>query len=132
MEGVRQWVARHHPKGMFINFDGLDSRGHHRVMTHTRCRWGPTRATENGIAEELAKTLRLLDGGCRCGRLPPGVFVDGAILAAAGMSGVTVSRGDSSTLRVVHTHRDSPERVNTETFCAIGGAVARATEELLG
>jgi hypothetical protein len=64
--------------------------------------------------------------------LPFGTFVDGTVLAQAGMPGVTVSRGDWRTLGVVHTPRDVAARVDVASAVLAGRAAARAAELVLG
>jgi len=60
------------------------------------------------------------------------VLVDGVVLARAGMPGVTVSRGDWSTLGVVHTAADAPERLDPAAAVQAGRAVAAALCRHLG
>ncbi len=129
LEGARAW-SRVRPEGeYFVNFDGLDDRGSFRVMRHTARSQAGTQRT-NRLAQALASTLSDV-GRTVAGRLPPGVLVDGLVLAAAGLSGVTVSRGDWGTLGVVHTPHDSPERVTVSSAVAAGEAAARAIAILM-
>ena len=131
MEGARAWVAAVRPVGMFINFDGLDSRGKYRVMVHEPV--GRSREDRGAdVAGALAESLTSTGHHVARRNLPPGVLVDGSILARAGMSGVTLSRGDWRTLRVVHTSQDAVERVDIAAAVVAGEAAARAVHVLLG
>lgn len=126
MAGARAWAATTGRSGPFINFDGIDSRGAYRVMLHA----APTnRHRSKRLAVSLTRGLEA-GGGVRVGRLPTGILVDGVVLARAGMWGVTVSRGDWRTLRVVHTARDRPERVDVTAAVRAGGAAAAAVRDV--
>ncbi len=132
MEGAYAWAATK-PKGSyFVNFDGLDDRGAYRVMRHSPLTdssdvRGGSRQLANGFAEALRPTGNRVIVGA----LPPGVLVDGVALAKNGMVGVTVSRGDWRTLRVVHTRRDRPARVTIASAVAAGRAAAWTVERFL-
>lgn len=129
MRGARVWVTEAARDAAFVNFDGVDSRGAFRVMVHGR---GSARASAREIASAVGRGLGRDGVGVHVGRLPPGVFVDGAVLGDAGMAGVTVSRGDWRTLGVIHTPRDVPARVDAESACRAGRAVAEAVRGWLG
>lgn len=122
MEGARAWCRSAARSGRFVNFDGLDGRGSYRVLRHGRA------AAE--LARRIAQALADTGVPARPGPLPPGVLVDGAVLAEAGLAGVTVSRGDWQTLGAVHTARDTPERVDLAAVVDAGRAVARAVSAL--
>ena len=64
--------------------------------------------------------------------LPFGVFVDGSVLAAAGMIGCTLSRGTWATLGVVHTRRDTAARMDVEGAITAGTSVAETLSAVLG
>lgn len=133
MEGARAWT-RGRGQGRaaaFVNVDGVDARGAYRVMRHHR-RGGGTAHGAAHLAHALADALRTSGAPVRVGALPPGVLVDGAVLAAAGMAGVTLSRGDWRTLRVVHTPRDAARRVDLAAAAVAGEAVAASLTRLLG
>lgn len=121
MEGARVWCRGASADGVFVNFDGLDGRGGYRVIRHPGC--------EREAARSLAAALGETGTPASVGPLPPGVMVDGAVLARHGLSGVTVSRGDWTTLGVVHTGRDVPERVHVPDLVEAGRAVARWVSE---
>ena len=91
-----------------------------------------SRAAGQELAERIAAELRGGPHAVRIGRLPPGVLVDGVVLARAGMPGVTVSRGDWSTLGIVHTRGDVPERLDPDAAVHAGRAVAAALSRYLG
>ncbi len=130
MEGARAWVQDRSPDARFINFDGLDAAGRYRIMEHRRP--GRSRQANASLSDSVAAAFA--DAGLLAIRrpLPPGVLVDGVILGAAGMDGVTVSRGDWSTLGVVHTERDVIGRTDVSSAAAAGRAVAEAITTLLG
>lgn len=132
LEGARAWASRGAVGGWFVNFDGLDDRGAYRVMRHV-----PRRATDADVraARELSAGLAsaLGEHGVAVveGPLPPGVLVDGLALAQRGMWGATVSRGDATTLSVVHTPRDSADRVSLASAVAAGRAAAEVLQRVL-
>jgi hypothetical protein len=133
MEGARLWVAQQQPAGAFVNFDGLDSRGRYRVQVHRPvggAGTSPLSATD--VARAVAAALGDEGHDAAVRPLPLGTFVDGAVLARAGMPGVTLSRGDWQTLGVVHTARDVAQRVEPGAAVRAGYASARAADQLLG
>jgi hypothetical protein len=132
MVGARAWVTATRRNGVFVNFDGVDSRGSYRIMSHARHRRGEGRErTSVAIATAVVRALRQRGQRARLTALPPGVLVDGVVLAQHGLPGITVSRGDWSTLRVVHTRRDVAPRVRIEAAVTAGEAVASAAREWL-
>lgn len=123
MMGARAWVAGGPPGRYFVNFDGLDDHGPFNIMVHG----GPdSRRVRAALAAALAPNA------VRRAPLPLGVFVDGGVLGAAGMAGVTVSAGTWETLRVIHTEADQPERTGAGRAVAAGAAAARAMGAILG
>ncbi|MCZ6916373.1 MAG: M28 family peptidase [Gemmatimonadetes bacterium] len=134
MEGSRAWTAAGAPRGVFVNFDGLDDRGAFTLMRHDPARTSASPEAVSGVAVFDAVSAALTDDGhgLRRSRLPLGIFVDGSVLAAAGMPGVTLSRGDWRTLGVVHTERDTADRAGVRSAVEAGRLVARAVDELLG
>ncbi len=130
MAGARVWTADARREVPFVNIDGIDARGIVRLMVH---RGG---AEQRRKAQVLAGELLVgfSRGGerARVAALPPGVLVDGVVLARAGMPGVTVSRGDWSTLGAVHTRRDTPERTDVGSAVRVGRIVASALARRLG
>jgi hypothetical protein len=98
-------------RGAFvINLDGLDDCGRTRVFLH---RAGPR-------AEALAARL----GGRTARRLP--VLVDGIVLAEGAAECVTVMRGDWATTRIVHTPRDTADRLTLVGCRGVAAVVAEA------
>jgi hypothetical protein len=93
-----------------INFDGLDDRGRPIAFLH---RTGPV---GRAVAAEL--------GAVRARWLP--VVVDGIVLAAAARECVTIMKGDWGTARVVHTPRDTAERLTLDGVRQVAAGVARA------
>jgi len=123
MLGAAHWAAGHRGNGVFVNFDGIDSVGRVRVMEHR------VRASDRN-ASHLKRQIQatLVQHGLRtiAARLPMGILVDGVPLASTGYAGVTISRGSWSTLRVIHTRRDRPQRVDLRSATEVGRAVAAA------
>jgi hypothetical protein len=119
LEGARAWIAAGHGAegSTFVNFDGLDVRGTARVATH---------GEPGDLARRVVAALRAADVPARAGRLPPGVYMDGIVLANGRWSGVSVMRGDWRTLGVVHTKRDTAERTDPNVAVRIGRAAATA------
>ncbi len=131
MAGAKAWATAHGANGIFINFDGVDGRGIYRVTTHpTPGAAGGRQSAELGAA--LVRRLQAAGADAKLGSLPPGILVDGVVLAKAGMPGVSLSRGDWKTLRVVHTVRDVHQRVDVGAAVLAGRAAAAVAEELLG
>lgn len=96
--------------GAVINFDSLDDRGGCLTFLH---RPGPL---GQAVAAEL--------GGIRGRWLP--VVVDGIALARAPVREcVTIMKGDWGTARVVHTPRDTADRLTLDAVRQVAAAVAR-------
>ena len=95
-----------------INFDGLDDRGRTIALVH---RAGP-----------LTRVLREELGATPAPWLP--VLVDGIELAAGVRECVTIMKGDWATTRVVHTLRDTPDRLTLTGAQGVAEGVARALQ----
>lgn len=93
-----------------INFDGIDDRGGVIAFAH---RLGPL---TRGVSAALGATPR--------GRLP--VVVDGLVLATATRECLTIMRGNWGTARVVHTPRDTADRLTLSGVAEVARAVATA------
>jgi hypothetical protein len=134
MEGARAWTTLDVASGAFVNFDGVDDVGVFNVMVHTpKAADGATqRETANRIRVLLSEKIVAAGYTVRRSRLPIGVFVDGSVLAAGGLGGVTVSRGTWATLGVVHTEHDTVERTTPESAIRAGELAAAVAEELFG
>jgi hypothetical protein len=91
-----------------INFDGLDDRGAVVAFVHKP---GP-------VVGAVAARL----GARPQGRLP--VLVDGIPLARVARECMTIMKGGWGTMRVVHTSRDTPERMTLEGLREVSRAVA--------
>lgn len=132
LDGALAWIGTQ-PRGRyFVNFDGLDDRGAYRVMRHpSRHDAADPRGGGRQLATALGDMLRSARTRTIVASLPPGVLVDGLVLARNGMIGVTVSRGDWRTLRIVHTERDVDGRVTVESAVTAGQAAASAVARFL-
>lgn len=93
-----------------VNFDGLDDRGRPIAFMHRR---GPV---TDAVAAEL--------GALRARWLP--VLVDGIALRGAARECVTIMKGDWGTARVVHTPRDTAQRLALDGVRQVAAGVARA------
>jgi peptidase M28-like protein len=93
-----------------INFDGIDDRGAVTAFVH---RPGP-------VVGRLVTAL-----GRRAWRWLP-VVVDGLALAGTAAECVTIMKGNWSTTRVVHTSRDTPDRLTLDGVRAVAQATAAA------
>lgn len=93
-----------------VNFDGVDDRGRTIAFVH---RNGPT-------VDRVSGTLR-----ARRARWLP-ILVDGLVVTRPAREGVTIMRGDWRTARVVHTPRDSAERLTLEGVREVARGVAAA------
>lgn len=96
-----------------INFDGVDDRGGVTAFVH---RAGPT--VDRIVGGLDARRFRWLP-----------VVVDGLALRHAARECVTIMRGDWQTARVVHTPRDTPERLTLDGAREVAAAVAHALAE---
>jgi len=93
-----------------VNFDGLDDAGRPIAFLHRR---GP-------VGESAGKALRAL----RARWLP--VVVDGIVLAGAARECVTIMKGGWGTARIVHTARDTADRLTLAGVRGVAEGVARA------
>lgn len=89
-----------------INLDTIDSTGPIRLVAHDRA--------GRELARQLIPTLKRLDLPVKLHHLPVGIFVDSLPLARAGARAVTVARLDWSTLRLIHTPRDTLEGLDLD------------------
>jgi len=124
MEGARAWLAHEQPLTEFINFDGLDDRGVVRLTVHGR--------DGRRLATSLANCLRASGYPVSRRPLPFAIPVDGAILGGRSVPGVTVSRGDFTTAKVIHTPGDAVERLNLDTAMSVGKAAAAVFSRPVG
>ena len=99
-----------------INFDGLDDRGAVVAFVHK------PGSVVGAVAARLGARPR--------GRLP--VLVDGIPLARVARECMTIMKGGWGTMRVVHTPRDTPERMTLEGLREVSGAVAASLGHLGG
>ena len=134
MEGARAWTATENAHGLFVNFDGIDHAGSFNVMVHAPHGAGSDAGfpAVGRLLGGVRERALMLGHPIRQARLPLGIFVDGSVLASAGMGGITISRGNWSTLGVVHTPQDTVERTSHESAVAAGEMVAHAAEGVLG
>jgi hypothetical protein len=95
-----------------VNFDGIDDRGRAVALVH---RPGPT-----------VDAVTRATGARRWRRLP--VLVDGIVFGTAARECVTLMRGDWSTARIVHTSRDTVERLTLAGARQVCEGVARALQ----
>jgi hypothetical protein len=130
MAGARVWTADAQRSERFVNIDGIDARGTVRIMVHRGAR--DQRQAAARLADRLLHGFEQAGSRVRVGPLPPGILVDGVVLAAAGMPGVTVSRGDWRTLGVVHTRRDAASRADADAAVRVGRTIAAVLARQLG
>jgi hypothetical protein len=100
-----------------VNLDTLDDTGTLAVVGHD--------AAGLALAQEVAAQLGASGLAARPRRLPLGILVDSLPLARAGAKAVTVGRLDWSTLRRIHTPRDTPDGVAFDTAERVGRALGR-------
>lgn len=99
-----------------VNIDTVDERGNLSIVSHD----------DRGrrLAESLEGGLTTPDVSVRLRRLPLGIFVDSHPLARAGAAAVTIGRLDWTTLRLIHTPRDTIDGCSFATARRVGLAVA--------
>lgn len=131
MAGARVWSAAAGTTAPFVNVDGVDARGRYHLALHRPA--GPRHAegVERHLAGAIRAELERRGERVRVAPLPPGVLVDGRVLARGGQPGVTLSKGDAATLHVVHTHRDHPGRASIDAAVEAGRAVAAGVQHML-
>jgi hypothetical protein len=127
MAGAREWVKQGRGGNAFVNFDGVDGKGRYVLWVH--------KGASPRVAQSLASRLRDKLGR-REAWIPKyltfGMFVDGMILAQAGLAGVTVQRGTFlDTTAVAHTPKDMPSRVDIEGALRAGRAAASVIGDFL-
>jgi hypothetical protein len=130
MAGARVWTADAQRRERFVNVDGIDARGTVRIMVHRGDR--NQRQAAARLADQLMHGFEQAGSRARVGPLPPGILVDGVVLAAAGMPGVTVSRGDWRTLGVIHTRHDAASRTDADAAVRVGRTIATVLARQLG
>ncbi len=100
-----------------INLDTLDDRGSYYVVHHDAA--GAT------LGARLATELTMQGVPLVQRRLPTGVLTDSVVFADAGLAAVTVARLDWSTLRRIHTRRDTAEGLTFATAEETGRRLGR-------
>ncbi|CAN5204679.1 hypothetical protein BH23GEM2_BH23GEM2_10450 [soil metagenome] len=109
LAGAKAWAVsaatdgRQAPRAI-INCDTLDDEGVMRCVVHNR--------RDSGLVAELVAAGAAADIPVRVTRHTPGIMVDSAALAASGLPAVTLSRVTLSTLRRIHTSRDTADRLS--------------------
>jgi len=107
-------LARERPEVLHgtavVNFDGLDDAGRPIAFVHR--------------TERLARVLAQELGGVQARWLP--VVVDGIVLAGAARECVTIMKGGWGTARIVHTARDTTDRLTLAGVRGVAEGVARA------
>ena len=120
MAGARAFAATH-AAAMAINVDGVDDRGATICMRHgraARVRVGLSRAARAiGMRVDERRTI-------------PGLLTDGVVLAEAGWSAVTLSRGGLRTLWRIHRGADSAPRITGRGIHEMARLVASAAREI--
>jgi peptidase M28-like protein len=99
-----------------VNLDTLDETGRIQVVGHN--------AAGHAAARAAAAALEGLHLPITVRRLPLGILVDSLPFASAGAAAVTIARLDWSTLRRLHTPRDSAHGCAFETAVRVGEAIA--------
>ncbi len=107
-------LARERPEVLqgtaVVNFDGLDDAGRPIAFVHR--------------TERLARVLAQELGGRQAPWLP--VLVDGIVLAGPARECVTIMKGGWGTARIVHTPRDTADRLTLTGMREVAEGVARA------
>ncbi len=119
--GARVFARAHGPQLLgadVVNLDTLDDCGPVHVLAHD-----PSGAR---LAEAEASRLRQRMDGIRVRRRPLWIFTDSQPLAGTGAAAITVSRLDWSTLKLLHTARDTPDGLAFRTAELVGRSVAIA------
>lgn len=116
LAGARAW-ARGRSSATAINVDGVDDLGVIRV-THPS-----SRPVE--ILRSVSIAACELDVKISCGRLPPGLLVDGVALADRGWQVVTLSKGEWRTVARIHTPGDGLARLRGEGVAQVADLVRR-------
>jgi Zn-dependent M28 family amino/carboxypeptidase len=120
LAGARAW-ARKTRAATAINVDGVDDRGIVRV-THPMAR-------PLGLLRSMSIAARELGVKISCGRLPPGLLVDGVALADRGWKVVTLSKGEWRTVAKIHTPADDLARLRGDGVAEVAALVRRVVVE---
>ncbi|MGH7645261.1 MAG: M28 family peptidase [Gemmatimonadales bacterium] len=96
-----------------VNFDGIDDRGGPIAIVHR-----PGSVVDAVVAALGARRFRALP-----------VLVDGIVFARAARECVTILKGNWDTARVVHTPRDTAERLTLEGVAEVARGVAAALKD---
>jgi Zn-dependent M28 family amino/carboxypeptidase len=120
LAGARAW-ARKRSAATAINVDGVDDRGVVRV-THPRVLPAELLHSISIAAHELGVKIS-------CGRLPPGLLVDGVALADRGWKVVTLSKGEWRTVARIHTPSDDLARLRGDGVAEVAALIMRAISE---
>jgi hypothetical protein len=123
LAGARAWCANR-ASGIALNCDGLDDAG---MLTLLR-----TRPRSRRLEHAFGEAATAEGAALRIIPLIPGVLVDGVALGAAGWETITLSHGTLSTLRIIHTTRDSANRLRGDGAAAGARVLARAARTLAG
>lgn len=95
-----------------INVDTVDEAGSISIVSHDRL--------GGQLATRVAQALNLPSLHARRRGLLPGIMVDSQAFARAGARAITLARLNWTTLRRVHTPRDTPGGMSFDTARAIG------------
>jgi hypothetical protein len=127
MAGARawaeQWRAARRAPGIALNVDGVDDAGSVQLMRS---------GGEGRAASALRDGARDAGVAATSRRLVPGILVDAVALADAGWDAATLSRGNLSTLALVHTPADARARLTGEGVVEGAIVLAAAAERILG
>jgi hypothetical protein len=99
-----------------VNLDTIDSQGPVWVVSHD--------ARGDVLAEREAARLKVLGLDVHRRRLPLGILTDSLALARSGAPAITIARLDWSTLRLIHTPRDTPADLSLDAAERVGSAIA--------
>ena len=120
MAGARAFAAIHSP-AMAINVDGVDDRGSTICMRHGRAA---------RVRVGLSRAARSIGMNVRERTTIPGLLTDGVVLAEAGWSAVTLSRGGLGTLWRIHRAADVASHLRGSGIHEMARLVASAAREI--
>jgi hypothetical protein len=121
LAGARAWSSGREPATL-INVDSVDDQGEIRCIVH--------RARDSALASEVVICAEIEGVPIRRGDLPIGALMDSVVFARAGWRAVGISRLSWSTLGIIHTRRDTPERCDGTGIAETAGVLAECIRRL--
>lgn len=122
LAGARVWAASAASSSCIVNCDTVDDEGGWRCMY--------SGSKPESLVEAAMVAGRGAGISCRVGRLIPGILADNVAFADAGITAVTISRGNLSTLARIHTWRDNSIEMSGKGAAEASALLSALAQEL--